>query len=283
MTKNHYFKNQSHPKTFWQKVTDFQKSSLIVIGVLALMPVLTVQAVGMTQSATESGESRSDIVNATPSASTTTQLKKRLEKILGDQDASASGEKIAGYIGEITRVSEEALAVKTPKGNQIIPLDESVRILKRDKPLPIKDISVGNWVIVVGTRTRNGDVSPARILVQAASLKPAEHIVSMGTIESVGRSSVQFIPRGQTESLTLNIGKNTKLTDSLGEPLDLKKLPTQVSAIAVALLSSNDNWTISTLKTLVDMDEFKNSTPSPTPTPRTTPSSKPTPTPSSAP
>lgn len=202
---------------------------------------------------------------STPSASTTSQLKKRLERILGDQDGGNSPSGIAGYMGEVTRVNEDALAVKTHISNHIIPLDETISIIRNNRPIPVEDISVGTWVLAIGNRVKNGDVSPKTIVALTTPPKQRDQFVAMGIIKEVSRNTIIFIPRGQTEPVTLLSNRNSKLIDANGETLTLADLPTDVSVIVVGFLEPTGNpWSLSTLKTMVNMEDFKGS---PTPTP----------------
>lgn len=238
-----------------------QKSILAIL--LTLLGILGLFAGGLPQVRAQEEETAPS--EASPSASTTSQLKKRLERILGDQDADQPSSTIAGYMGEVTRVNEEALAVKTHASNHIIPLDESIRMIRNNRPLPVADVSVGAWVLAIGTRVKNGDVSPSTIVVLTTPPAQKEHFIAMGTIKEVSRSTVIFIPRGQTDPITLLAGRNSKLIDSAGETIALAKLPTDVSAVVVGFLEPNaSTWSLSTLKMTVDMDDFKGS---PTPTP----------------
>ncbi len=241
----------------------FKKPILAIIFLLLLLGFF---AGGLPEvRAQEDIEKETTTQEATPSSSATSQLKKRLERILGDQDAEKPEGEIAGYMGEVTRVNEEALAVKTHASNHIIPLDETIRMIKNNRPLPVEDVSVGAWILAVGTRVKNGDVSPTTIEVLTKPPVIKEHFIAMGTITAVNRSSVSFIPRGQTDPVTLVAGRNAKLIDSAGETIALTKLPKDVSAVVVGFMETNaTTWSLSTLKTTVDMEGFKG-TPTPTP------------------
>lgn len=220
-------------------------------------------------SASESDETDlqlEDEEEASPSASTTSEIKKRLEKILGEQDENNSENKLSGFIAEVVRVTAEAITVKTPNGNQIIPIDESIKILKRNRPFSVENVEVGNWILGIGERVKNGDISPKIILVQTTSLAPKEHTIALGTIVEKTNSSVTFLPRGQEEPTSFQITRGSKISDSTDEPITIKELPTDVSAILVAS-SDNNKWTVKSIRILIDMDEFKTSA-TPTPIPR---------------
>ncbi len=259
----------------------FKKSILAIIFLLLLLGVFAggLPEVRAQEDTDKTATPAASTPAATPNSSATSQLKKRLERILGDQDSEKPEGEIAGYMGEVTRVNEEALAVKTHASNHIIPLDETIRMIKNNRPLPVEDVSVGAWILAVGTRVKNGDVSPTTIEVLTKPPVIKEHFIAMGTITAVNRSSISFIPRGQTDPVTLVAGRNAKIIDSDGDTIALAKLPRDVSAVVVGFMEANaTTWSLSTLKTTVGMEGFKG-TPTPTPTPvlrrSTTPNASP--------
>ncbi len=216
---------------------------------------------------------------------TTTKLRERLQKLLGDQDENGDIQK-AAYIGEVTRISEEAITLKTLIGSEIVPLEESTILLKRSQKIPVSDVNVGNWLIVIGTREKNRAIKPQLLMVQTADLKPREHLATIGAISEISASSISITPRGKNEALTFKVTKNSKLTDATGETMTLKTLPKDVAVVVVGFGTDN-GWELGTLKTMVSMAEYK-SAPTPTPTPKATfapkkatpkPSVAPTPTP----
>lgn len=259
--------------------------------------LLTVSLIKVTNAPALAQTSTTRVITATGSASirpeptatssavalheTTEKLRERLQKILGDQDDSGDGKRAkAAYIGEVTRISDEAITLKTLTGSEIIPLESSTILLKRTQRIPVADITVGNWVIVIGAREKNQSIKPELLLVQTGDLKPREHLATIGLVTETTPSSITLIPRSKTEPITFTVNKNTKLVDAGGEVLTLKTLPKDVSAVVVGY--ANDNgWELGTLKTTMSMSEFK-SPATPTPKPIATPQ-KATPKPAATP
>ena len=195
----------------------------------------------------------------------TVKLRERLQRILGDAD-DADSVKIGGYIGEITRVSEEALTLKTLTSSEIIPLSGVLKLMRRNQPISVSDLSVGNWVIVIGERGKSNAITPEIIMVQTASLKPRESLVTIGLIQEVTKTGVTIVPRGKTDQITLAFTKNSKLLDTDGDNIAQNKLPKDISAVIVGYATPN-GWELGTLKSTVRMEEIKNpATPTPTPT-----------------
>lgn len=201
---------------------------------------------------------------------TTVKLRERLQRILGDQDENTAGKQVkAAYIGQVTRVSDEAITLKTLVGTEIIPLESSIVLLKRTQQIPVTEVAVGNWLIVIGTREKNQAIRPKLLLLQTVDLKPREHLVAIGVVTGTSATSITLIPRGKTEPLTLTVTKNSKLIDAVDEKMTIKTVPKDVSAIVVGFASVN-GWELGTLKTTVSMAEYKSAT-SPTPKPTVVP------------
>lgn len=245
------------------------RSLFVLTAVLLTMVVST----ATTLAKTDSG-------SATTLQDTTVKLRirERLQRrILGDQDENTAGKQVrAAYIGQVTRVSDEAITLKTLVGTEIVPLEASVVLLKRTQPVPVTEVAVGNWLIVIGTREKNQSIRPELLLLQTVDLKPREHLVAIGVVTSTSSTSITVIPRGKTEPLTLTITKNSKLIDAVDEKMTIKTVPKDVSAIVVGFTTAT-GWELGTLKTTVSMVEYKSATPTPAPPRTTTPRSSPSP------
>lgn len=257
-----------------------KKSLTTLCSILAI--ALTLSWVGATPLAAQSPTpkpSASPKITSSPAPSatssavalheTTEKLRERLQKILGDQDENTDGKATkAAYIGEVTRISDEAITLKTLVGSEIIPLESSTILLKRTQRIPVADITVGNWVIVIGSREKNKAVRPELLMVQTGDLKPREHLATIGVVTDTAASSITLIPRGKTDPLTFAVTKNSKILDAGGEAITLKALPKDVSVVVVGY-ATDKGWELGSLKTSMSMAEFKSpATPTPTPAPR---------------
>lgn len=234
----------------------------LCIALLGSLSLPISAAVGADDEATEAGG-----ISETTTQDATTKLRERLQKILGDQDETASGMTRAGYIGEVTRVSDEAITLKTLAGSEIVPLEDTI-LLKRTQRIPVSEVAVGNWIIVIGQREKNRAIKPELLLVQTTDLKPREHMVSIGDVSASTANSVTIIPRGKTEPITLSVNKNSLLTDSAGETILPRNVPKDISVIVVGFAQPNGSWELGTLKTTVNLAEYKSTT-SPSPSPVT--------------
>ncbi|MGD9129010.1 MAG: hypothetical protein PVJ09_00770 [Candidatus Woesebacteria bacterium] len=189
---------------------------LIIISVIFLNSQLVKAEQDNTDSAT------TETSEASPSAEANENLKDRIEKIVEEkkdkientlEDLSKNKK---GFIGEVTRVSEETITISTTKGTNIIPLTEDLVLVKKQKKIAVDEVIVGDWLIVMGFIEDDSFV-PKRIVVSAESLRPKEHIVLLGTIKSIQRNKIDFKPRSDEETLTLDLNKKTKFQDNQGE------------------------------------------------------------------
>lgn len=250
--------------------------TMSITAVLLLVPTLLIAAarpaavLATTETSTASGE--------VAVQETTVKLRERLQKILGDQDdADGVRQEKAAYIGAVTRISDEAITLKTLLGSEIIPLETSTILLKRTQRIPASEVVVGNWLIVIGTREKNRSIKPELLLVQTTDLKPREHMVTIGAVSATTGSTVTVVPRGKTDSITLSVTKNSKLVDATGEKMTIKDIPKDIAVIVVGFATTN-GWELGTLKSTVSMAEYKSAaTPTPSPAARPRATAAPTP------
>lgn len=200
---------------------------------------------------------------------TTNQLKERLKKILGGSTTTTLeviSEK-GGYLGEIIKVNDDALTVKTTTETQIIPIVKDTKFMKRGKPIALSEVVVGNWLAVLGNREKNGGINPELLYVYTTSLLPKDHIVGIGAVNKIDKGSVSIIPRGKDEAIKLALVKRSNLTDAMGEPMEFAKLPVDMNVFFVAFADDKGGWELASARSLVAKAEVRN-VPSPTPTPK---------------
>lgn len=196
--------------------------------------------------------------NASDSA-TTDQLKKRIEKVVEERREQIKGvvEDLLGkkgaYIGEITRISEEAITIKSNETTNIIPLVEDLVILENGAPADINTIEVGNWAIVLGNRSEN-TIEPEYVLVSSTSLRPAPQYVRLGTIQSINKNQLVFIPRGTQEEKTIALQKTTTYQDVTGEDAKLADFEKDLNVLVIAT-EGKDSLELKTMRSLAPLSE----------------------------
>lgn len=212
-----------------------------------------------------------DVSASSPSAEldsqTTDNLKKRIEKVVQDKREEIKGvidilkEKKRGFIGQIERVAEESLTIKTSKGVKIVSLNENVKLLKSsstttNKTVKVSEIAVGDWAMVVGTVV-DDTLVPQTITTYTTSLRPRDHLVVLGNIASLEKNSVTLNPRSgdATETLTLNTA--TKYQDITGKTIKATALSEQLQALVVGYNDPEKGKIATVVRVLTTLDTAK--------------------------
>jgi hypothetical protein len=198
------------------------------------------------------GENSSD-------SATTDELRKRIERVVEERREQIKGVvedllvKKGAYIGEITRISEEAITIKSNDNPNIIPLTDQLVILKGNAPASINAIEVGNWAVVMGNRSDN-TIEPEYVLVSATTLRPMNQFVRLGSIKAITRSDVTFIPRGTQDEQKLAIQKTTKYEDADGLPARIADFDEELNVLVTAV-EGKDSWQLKTMRSLAPLTE----------------------------
>lgn len=164
---------------------------------------------------------------ASPAA--TESLKDRIDKVVEEKKEQVEKKVEAltyrrrGFIGQITRVSEEAITIENRKGTQVVPLKKNVMLTKDDEPVALDDIAVGEWVTVLGLE-KDDEFFPLQVIVTEDSLQPPEQRVSIGTITEVSSKQISLRSRETDEVLTYDFNKQTDVIDNQGEEISYEDL-----------------------------------------------------------
>jgi len=202
--------------------------SLVISG--AVTPVL----------AATSTPSASPTQTTSPAPAETTQkLKDRIEKIVEEKKDQIMGalddlsSKKRGFIGEVQRVSAESITIKTNKETQIISLTQGATVTKSGKTLPIEDIAVGDWVIVI-SKLQNDELVPERILVSSGTLRPTPQVVTIGSVVDLDRITLTITTKQNGEEKEFIITKNTEYQDANGDRIKSTAVTSDLQALVVA-------------------------------------------------
>lgn len=215
-----------------------------------LLSPLTVQA----QTATDS---------ATPSPEITTQnLKERIERVVQEKKEAIKGAidrlgtQKRGFIGEIQRISEETLSVKTSKGIRIVALsDPNITILKNQKAITIENISVGDWVVAMGFAEEDGTFTPRRLLISSQTLRPKDFRVELGTLVNIGKTTITLNSRKDSTNIEYTLEKSSVIQDIQGDEITLKEVTTDLQALVVSTTNEDDEQVIEVIRVLSDLDD----------------------------
>ena len=197
--------------------------------------------------------------NQEASDSTTQKLKERIEKIVEEKKQQIQGAisdlsyRKRGFIGEIQRVTEETLTVKNEKGTQIIPLEENLRLLKKDKIIATDEIAVGDWVTILGL-IEDDTFAPKRVYVSTHSLLPNTHFIMLGTVEEISSKSLTFKSRAQENSQDFVLNTKTNFQDNEGEETFLKNFDKNMQALLIGY-EDDDKKVVTVLRALATFEK----------------------------
>lgn len=193
-------------------------------------------------------------------SATTSELKKRIEKVVDEKREQIKGvlqDLLAnkkGFIGEITRISEEAITVKSADNTTIIPIAESLNIMQDGKDLEVSAIEVGNWVTVLGNKDGEG-IEAEYLMVSDDSLSPKPQLVNLGSITEITRTSITITTRGTQEDRELNIVKGTEFQDVDGEEATVAEFEEDLNVLVVAVQGDKEGWDLLTVRSLAPFEQ----------------------------
>lgn len=181
--------------------------------------------------------------SASPSLTETTQrLRERIEKIVEEKRDQVEGalDELAnqrrGFIGEIQRVSSETVTVKTNKSTQILPITPTTGITKGRKTIPVDDIAVGDWAIVMG-KLVDDEFQLEKLSISSTSLRPPAQVIVLGSISAITRTTITVQPRNNEAANQLNLVKNTEYQDIEGTSIKLADVKVDAQVLAVGINS----------------------------------------------
>jgi hypothetical protein len=230
--------------------------ALLSLGCLMLPNSLQAQTSSKTATATATTTS-----SASPSA-TTQNLRDRIEKIVEEKRDQIKGvldefdQKKRGTLGNVTRVSEESITIKTRKATEIIPLTSDVVIEKAGKSIKIGDIAVGDWAVVMGI-IDNDTFVPKRVLVSSTSLRPATPVVTLGTITKVERTQLEVTPRSGDSAFSIVTNTKTTYQDIKGDEIERADLKTDMQALVIGVESTANEKTARIIRVLTVVEADK--------------------------
>lgn len=174
-----------------------------------------------------------------------------LEKVNGAIN-NLLNKKVA-MIGEVTRITDEAITVTNINGTKILPLNNNPRIIKGTQEIGVEKIEVENWVMVLG-RQDGDDFSPNYIYVYSKSLRPKTQEVIIGTISAITKAELKITTRSNSEERTLKLSKNTTFEDSNGEEVRQLDFSEDINVLITGF-KDEDSTTVNTLRSLAPLSD----------------------------
>lgn len=231
-----------------------------IISVLVFLLCVTPTAI-FAQAPEASGSGSANEISESPEL-TTQNLKERIERVVQEKKEAIKGAidrmgtQKRGFIGEVQRISEETLTVRTNKGIRIVALnDPNITILKDSKPIKLESIVVGDWVVAMGFSEEDGTFTPRRLLLSSETLRPQDYKVDIGTITEIGRNTITFTSRQDVNPQQLTIAKTTTLEDVEGEEIALTDITTDLQVLVIGYddTANNNQRVIKVVRVLSDI------------------------------
>ncbi len=205
--------------------------------------------------------------SATATDSATNNLKERIEKIVEEKKDDIESvlqektNKKHGFVGEVSRVTKETIAVETNQGNKIIPVDENLLLIKKKQVITVTDIAVGNWVTIIGIVEDDAFI-PKRLIVSSSSLSPKNKQITLGTIKSLTKTSISIQSRADQTEQAFSLSKKTAVEDMNKQKLSLNLLTKDIQCLIVGFKNEDDKnpaastiHVLTTTEVLEDEDE----------------------------
>lgn len=231
-----------------------KKLSTYITVFICLVATLALQPTVFANSATDSTE-------ATDSATeiTTQELKKRIEKVVeekreqikGALQGIAANEK--GFIGEVQRVTDEAVTVESTNETTIIPITPDIQLTKGTTNINIGDIAVGNWAIVIGKSSATGDFSPEKVLISTETLAPRPQVITMGSIQSITSQLVTVNSRLNGQEQKFIISRTSAIENVDGSTLQFRAFEKDMQVLLVGV-ETDKGIELKTMRALVEIE-----------------------------
>ncbi len=172
-----------------------------------------------------------------PDAETTQNLRERIENVVRERSEQVQGaiDRIAaqqrGFVGQVERVTEDSLTVRSPDGLEIFALDETVMLKDNDdETIGVDDLVVGAWATVVGT-IRDDSFQALQITIDEENPRPADHDLAIGKITAVDGDTLTLQQRAEDAEITVTFDSDTVFEDIDGTTLTEAALETDTQAV----------------------------------------------------
>jgi hypothetical protein len=187
---------------------------------------------------------------------TTQNLRERIEKIVNEKRDQIEGtlETLSrpkrAFVGQIERVTEESLTVKTTKGINILSIDKNILLVKKSKTIKISDIAVGDWAIVMGVVAEDDSFAPKRIIISSENLRPRPFTVAVGSITGLDTKNITIQPRSGESNFTVVINKSTSFQDLQAKPARQQDLSQDMQVLVIAYRDDSNQLIATVVKLL---------------------------------
>ncbi len=154
-------------------------------------------------------------------------------------------------IGEVQRITDEALTIRHNDGQQIFPLANAL-LMKDGQAIKVDEIAVDNWVTIMGT-VNDKTITPEFIVVSSESLRTDPQVVVLGTITEITRNSVTISPRDGSGEREITVATTTELQDFQGNEALWSGFDVDMTILIVGFENETGNARASTIKSLAPL------------------------------
>lgn len=180
-------------------------------------------------------------------------IKKRLEKTVNDSRVNGvmDGEqRKRGFVGEVVRISEEAITVSNGEQTNIVSLD-GTKLLEDDEEIELEDIIVGDWVTVLGLVTAQDTFVPKFIVVSEEDLTPSKRVVSLGSITDISATLLELQPRNKEAVEEFRLVNSTDYQDINGDETDKDNFEVDTNVLIVGTERENSSGEVEKTASIV--------------------------------
>ncbi len=154
-------------------------------------------------------------------------------------------------IGEVQRITDEALTIRHTDGQQIFPLANAL-LMKDGNAISVGEIAVDNWVTIMGT-VNDKTITPEFIVVSAESLRTDPQVVVLGTITEISRNSVTISPRDGSSERVIAVATTTELQDFQGNEAPWSGFDVDMTILVVGFENEEGTARATTIKSLAPL------------------------------
>lgn len=211
----------------------------------------------------ESADTTSNTETEEAEESTTQAILDRINRKLSEEQQEELAKTIEqlsvkrkALIGQIERVTEEALTITTTEGTVILPIDKDTTIQKAGKNIKIDDVAVENWALIMGM-TDDTTIKPEQIIISTTTLRPNPQFVMIGTVLEIEKSSLTLTNRSDSNQVELSFDKNTDYEDLEGESAKLSNFSSDLTVLVVGYEKTVKDKTSKLLTTMRALAVFE--------------------------
>lgn len=157
-----------------------------------------------------------------------------------------------GFLGEVQRVTDDAITVKSSDKTTIIPITEAITLQRKDKAIKVDEVAVGNWAIVIGKETSTGDFQVEEVEISTDKLTPEPQVIVIGNIDAITTKDITVTTRNNNQKQAFTISKNSDFEDSNGSEAQARLFTKDTQALLVGV-STESGVELKTIRALAPL------------------------------